>query len=1021
MKLNRKVGATSEIWQIFIQDSSSTTGGGLTGLAFNSGSLVAYYHRDTDTTATAISLVTMTVGTFTSSGFKEIDSTNMPGWYQFCPPNTALASGAKSCAFHLKGATNMAPLPIEVDLDSQVDVSKWNGTAVPAENTAGYPLVDTAKLSGTPQTARDLGAITANTITHLNQIYDTDYATIYDTTNKAFLAKLGNFAMGGSSLALTTGAIACTTITASGAVAFQSTFVVTTSTNLGALSCSTLTASGAVAFQSTFAVTTSTSFAALSFTTLTASGAVAFQSTFTTSGTTTLNALTVTNATNLTGAVTFGSTWGVTGAVTFTAGLTSNITGNLSGSVSSVTGAVGSVTAAVTLSAADGQTVPSGTGTAAAGGSSSITLQTALGADTLPVGSLIKITSGTGSGQTRVISAYINSTKVVTVGRAWVTNPDNTSVYAITYNDATKIDSSLKVSGVVLVDTLSTYTNNTVQTGDSFARIGSTGSGLTSLAQASAWTSSLATNLGTLAGHDPGATLGTSTLTQTQVTGGAYSVQSASCVLGDARIANLDATITSRTKPADTQAAVALVTTTMNLTNLPAAPTDWISAAAVSAAAVTKIQAGLSTYAGGDTAGTTTLLSRIGGAITISGGKVAATMGSADYSGNTVQTGDAYTRIGATGSGLTSLAQASAWTSALATNLGTLAGHDPGATLGTSTLTQTQVTGGAYSVQNASCVLGDARVANLDAAITSRSATGDAMTLTSGERTTLAAVIWAALTSGLTTAGSIGKRLADFVTTLVYSTPPTAAANATAVWTDTISSDFTTTSSPGKILVTQLGGIFTTTSSSILTTGSLANAPGAGSAPTAAQNAAAVWDLATSGHTATGTFGAAMSAASSAGDPWATALPGSYPSGEAGYIIGTALANAAARINASSITITVGTLPSPLSQDFSLVAGDDYRAADGNGLTFNAITTLDLSTAAVSLVIYRGTVEGSGTEMSLTMSVSTITGGFALAHDLTATQTTALGLIAKRRYEIKATLSNSHVKTLLSGTVTTTP
>src|SRR3954470_1709980 len=116
MKLVRKAGATSNILQVFVQDSSSTTGAGLTGLVFNTSSLVAYYHRDTDTTATAITLVTMTVGTFTSSGFKEIDATNMPGWYQFCPPNAAIASGAKSCAIHLKGATNMAPLPIEVQL-----------------------------------------------------------------------------------------------------------------------------------------------------------------------------------------------------------------------------------------------------------------------------------------------------------------------------------------------------------------------------------------------------------------------------------------------------------------------------------------------------------------------------------------------------------------------------------------------------------------------------------------------------------------------------------------------------------------------------------------------------------------------------------------------------------------------------------------------------------------------------------------------------------------------------------------
>jgi hypothetical protein len=116
VKLVRKAGDTSNILQIFIADSSSTTGGGLTGLVFNSGSLTAYYHRDTDTTATAMTLVTMTVGTFTSLGFKEIDATHMPGWYQFCPPDAALAAGAKSVAFHLQGASNMAPLPIEIQL-----------------------------------------------------------------------------------------------------------------------------------------------------------------------------------------------------------------------------------------------------------------------------------------------------------------------------------------------------------------------------------------------------------------------------------------------------------------------------------------------------------------------------------------------------------------------------------------------------------------------------------------------------------------------------------------------------------------------------------------------------------------------------------------------------------------------------------------------------------------------------------------------------------------------------------------
>ncbi len=141
MKLIKIVGATSEIWQIFIADSSVTTGAGLTGLVFNSASLTAYYHRDTDTTATAITLVTMTVGTFTSGGFKEIDATHMPGWYQFCPPNLALASGAKSCAIHLKGATNMTPVPIEVQLTVGINLDTGGVLSVTTANDLADALL----------------------------------------------------------------------------------------------------------------------------------------------------------------------------------------------------------------------------------------------------------------------------------------------------------------------------------------------------------------------------------------------------------------------------------------------------------------------------------------------------------------------------------------------------------------------------------------------------------------------------------------------------------------------------------------------------------------------------------------------------------------------------------------------------------------------------------------------------------------------------------------------------------------
>lgn len=71
---------------------------------------------------------------------------------------------------------------------------------------------------------------------------------------------------------------------------------------------------------------------------------------------------------------------------------------------------------------------------------------------------------------------------------------------------------------------------------------------------------------------------------------------------------------------------------------------------------------------------------------------------------------------------------------------------------------------------------------------------GDAMALTSGERTTLTAAIWAALTSALTTVGSIGKLLVDNINATIssrlasasYTTPPTVGAIADQVWDEAI-------------------------------------------------------------------------------------------------------------------------------------------------------------------------------------------------------------------------------------------
>ncbi len=72
------------------------------------------------------------------------------------------------------------------------------------------------------------------------------------------------------------------------------------------------------------------------------------------------------------------------------------------------------------------------TGTAAAGGASTITLAAGASAtNDLYNGMSIVITGGTGSGQSRTVSAYVGATKVATVSVAWVTPPDATSVYSI--------------------------------------------------------------------------------------------------------------------------------------------------------------------------------------------------------------------------------------------------------------------------------------------------------------------------------------------------------------------------------------------------------------------------------------------------------------------------------------------------------------------------------------------------------------------------------------------------------------
>ncbi len=191
------------------------------------------------------------------------------------------------------------------------------------------------------------------------------------------------------------------------------------------------------------------------------------------------------------------------------------------------------------------------------------------------------------------------------------------------------------------------------------------------------------------------------------------------------------------------------------------------------------------------------------------------------------------------------------------------------------------------------------------------------------------AVLTDTTSTDLATAGSLGYMIGHAPTWYNSSgSTLTAAQIATAVWTDTTSSDFSVTGSPGSILSTNLNATVSsrlaassyvapttpptaaqiatavltdTTSTDLATAGSLGYMIGHSPSwyvapstpptpPTVSQIASAVWtDVASTDFGVTGSPGAKLFSIAGSGstvDPWSVALPGSYATGTAGYIVG---------------------------------------------------------------------------------------------------------------------------------------
>lgn len=165
------INDTDQTVDIFIPDSSSTTGAGLTGLAFNSSGLSCYYRKGATGTATALSLVTQTVGAaHTDGGFVEIDATNMPGWYRLDLPDTLFDTEGQSSVC-IQGATNAAPVSLRLIIkDLGIVRGKCSGTPTTASANTDLSGFSNDQLNG-----RHIVFLTGNSAGEAREI--SDYAS----------------------------------------------------------------------------------------------------------------------------------------------------------------------------------------------------------------------------------------------------------------------------------------------------------------------------------------------------------------------------------------------------------------------------------------------------------------------------------------------------------------------------------------------------------------------------------------------------------------------------------------------------------------------------------------------------------------------------------------------------------------------------------------------------------------------------------------------------------------------------
>ena len=116
--MKRKVlaGITSLSLPIIVYDNTSTTGAGLSGLTNATSGLVLEYRRQGQASWTSVTLVSKTLGTYTSGGI--VASGSRAGRYEIDIPDAAVAAGSRMVEICLRGAANQHPVDVEIELDA---------------------------------------------------------------------------------------------------------------------------------------------------------------------------------------------------------------------------------------------------------------------------------------------------------------------------------------------------------------------------------------------------------------------------------------------------------------------------------------------------------------------------------------------------------------------------------------------------------------------------------------------------------------------------------------------------------------------------------------------------------------------------------------------------------------------------------------------------------------------------------------------------------------------------------------